>query len=152
MPGHSLLTQMDDVPTDGAHRSLCTDVVHIDASHRWYYTQRQMLLTETDVHQEHDVHQKLPQGGLDIKFPVLSSVLSQGCSPKSYRAVERSPGSPPAGFLSVISTLDFNPISTPAPFLTHPSPYPLAESGSSNLPSSSQVPEADRVKALGHRE
>lgn len=113
MPGHSLLTQMDDVPTDVAHRSLCTDVVHIGASHRWYYTQRQMLLTETDVHQEHDVHQKLPQGGLDIKFPVLSSVLSQGCSPKSYGAVERSPASPTAGFLSVIPThqsLDFSPI------------------------------------------
>ena len=46
-------------------------------------TQRQTLLTETDVHQEHDVYQKLPQGGLDIQLPVLSCVLSQGRSPQS---------------------------------------------------------------------
>ena len=73
---------MEAVPTDVAHRGVCPVVVHIDVlTHRC--TQRQMLLTETDVHQEHDVHQNLPQGGLDIKFPVLSCVLSQGCFPKS---------------------------------------------------------------------
>lgn len=66
-----------------------TDVSHTCASHRQMLT-GQWLLTQTDVHEEHDVHHKLPQGSLDIKLSVLGCVLSQRCPPQSYRHRRKS--------------------------------------------------------------
>lgn len=72
---------MDTVPTDVAHRDKYIGYTRMLLTNR--HIERQVLLTKTDVHQEHNVHQKLLQGGLDVKLRVLSCVLSQGCSPES---------------------------------------------------------------------
>lgn len=43
------------------------------------------VLTQTYVHQEHQVDQQLPQSGSYKQFSVVGGVFSQCCAPQSLR-------------------------------------------------------------------